>query len=269
MFIKKRASLWDYAFAVGKIRTLERFLIHDEAFKDALEEDLSEALKLFVESDLYSEDLLHVNSTQLLEEVLNAELNKVKKLISQLILDKELLVFLDSNDLSQILAVCKKVKSKFLYDYTRHMIDMDNIKTYLRLYILKEQQEELKKKLLSNGFLTKEDFLQCYSKELSFFLNKLNCVHKYYSIVNYNYFLGEAIRKLDEEKSFVYLDKAVNEFLIEILKPAKYISFGPEPIIAYYFAKVNEINFIRLISLTKLTGLGNDLAKLRLGKVYG
>jgi len=80
--------------------------------------------------------------------------------------------------------------------------------------------------------------------------------------------LGEAIRKLERESSFVALEKEINDFLIQILKPAKYLSFGPEPILAYYFAKVNEINLIRMIILAKLNNVPSDLVKERLNNVY-
>jgi len=39
-------------------------------------------------------------------------------------------------------------------------------------------------------------------------------------------------------------------------------------VLAYYLAKVNEINLMRLIILAKLNGLPADLVKERLNNVY-
>jgi V/A-type H+-transporting ATPase subunit C len=66
----------------------------------------------------------------------------------------------------------------------------------------------------------------------------------------------------------VALEKASHNFLMQALKPAKYLSFGPEPILAYYFAKVNELNLIRMIVLAKLNAVSLDLVKERLNTVY-
>ncbi|MBM3251698.1 MAG: V-type ATP synthase subunit C, partial [Candidatus Omnitrophica bacterium] len=78
----------------------------------------------------------------------------------------------------------------------------------------------------------------------------------------------DAIKNLIEQKSFLMLEKAINDFLMETLKPVKYISYGPEPLMAYYFAKTNEINLIRMIILAKLNDVSKDLVKERLNAVY-
>ena len=54
----KKTSPLSYTFAVGRIKALEKFLIKSEVFEEAVELDMPEALRLFVESDLYSEELL-------------------------------------------------------------------------------------------------------------------------------------------------------------------------------------------------------------------
>ncbi len=99
-------------------------------------------------------------------------------------------------------------------------------------------------------------------------MHRLKYVHKRGRVIDYAVFLEDAINRLMQHKSFVALEKAINDFLIQVLKPAKYLSFGPEPVIAYYLAKVNEINLIRLVILAKLNNLPADLIKERLNNVY-
>jgi len=264
----KKTSPLNYTFAVGKIRVLEKFLIKAEVFEEAIDSNIQEALRLFVESDLYGAELLRVSNGQQLEAVLSQEQIKLKKLVGELILDKELLGLLELNNMRCLGEVLKNYPSDFLKDYIRHLIDMHNIKTFLRLYLLKEPQEELQEKLSCEGFIKKEDFLKLYGQELTAFLNRLEYVHKHYYIIDYAYYLGEAIKKLERENSFVALEKEINDFLVQILKPAKYSTFGPEPVLAYYFAKANEINLIRMIILAKLNNVSPDLVKERLNSVY-
>lgn len=264
----KKTSVLNYAFAVGKVRALEKFLIKQEVFQEAIESSLNEALRLFVEVDLYSEELLHIKESQDLEAVLNQELLKLKLLISSLILDKKLLRLLELDNLKEIQDIVTAYGSVYLIDYFRYLIDMHNIKTFLRLYLIKEPEEKLKMNLVSGGFINAEDFLKLYHQEIGALLNRLEYVHQEARIVDYASFLGEAIKKLNADNSFVALEKAINDFLIQVLKPAKYITFGPEPLLAYYFAKVNEISLIRMIVLAKLNQLPEDLVKERLNAVY-
>jgi V/A-type H+-transporting ATPase subunit C len=263
-----RQSPLNYAFAIGKIRVLENFLIKREVFEEAIESNLSDALRLFVESDLYSDELLHVKDSQQLETALNQEVVKLKSLISDLILDKELLGLMDLDDLTNAEDILKKYPSEFLEDYLMQLIDSHNIKTFLRLYLLKEPQEKLKNFLICEGFIKKDTFLELYDKDLLVFLNRLEYIRKHSRIFDYASILREPIQKLQQENSFVALEKTINDFLIQVLKPAKYLSFGPEPLLAYYLAKVNEINLIRMIILAKLNDVSNDLVKERLNNVY-
>ncbi len=266
--MQKKHSNLDYAFAVGKIRALEKFLIRQEVFEEAIATDLKEAVRLFVESDLYGDELLGVKTSQQLETVLDKALLELKKQISELILDKELRELLDLDTKKCVAYLFKKYRNPFLEDYFRHLIDMHNIKTFLRLHILGEQQSALEENLICDGFIKRETYLKLYQQELAVFINQLGCVHKGAELIDYAFFLREGIQKLQTQRSFVALEKAMHDFLIRILRPAKFIVFGPEPVLAYYFAKVNEINLIRLVILAKLNNISADLIKERLNYVY-
>lgn len=265
--LKKTSSL-NYIFAVGKIRTLEKFLIRQEVFQEAIESDLDEALRLFVESDLYSDDLLRIKNSRELEEVLTRALADLKKQISDLILDKILLGLLDLNGKKCADYILKNYHSDFLENYVRHLIDMYNIKTFLRLHILKEPQGVLRDNLICDGFIKKEVFLKFYTQDLTAFINQLEYVHKHNQIIDYAFTLREGIEKIEQDKSFIVLEKAMNDFLVEVLKAAKLITFGPEPILAYYFAKINEMNLVRLVILAKLNGFPKTIVNERLNSVY-
>lgn len=259
----------DYIFAIGKIRALERFLISQEVFAEALGADLNEALRLFVESDLYSDELLHIKDAQELESALNQETLKLRNLIGSLILDKELLGLLEPNILECAEKILKIYPSEFLEDYLMHTIDMHNIKTYLRLYVLGEPEVKLKKLIECEGFIKRKTLLEAYNQDLPVLLNRLEYIHQPSSrVLNYGSFLKEAIQKLRQDNSFIHLEKAINDFLIQVLKPAKYFSSGPIPLLAYYFAKINEINLIRMIILAKLNNVSGDLVKERLNSAY-
>ena len=257
----------NYTFAVGRVRALEKFLLKQEVFEEALESSLNEALRLFAET-VYSDEILHVKNSQQLEAILDEELRNLKKLVTDLILDKKFLCLLELGNLRDICELCKIHESPFLKDYLMYLIDMHNIKSFLRLYILNQPQAELDKILTCEGFIKKKDLLSLYPQDLTAFLNRMEYVHQDNRTIDYTYYLGGAIQRTVKEKSFIYLEKAINDFLIRVLKPAKYIVFGPEPILAFYFAKLNEINLMRMIILGKLNNVPTELVKERLNSVY-
>lgn len=265
--VKKRSEL-DYAFSLGKVRAMERFLFSQELFEEALGSELSEALRLFAESELYSDELMHVTTGQKLENILQKELITLKGTIAALVLDKELLFFLDIDSLTRACLACRCFNSPFLSDYLMSLVDMHNIKTFLRLYVLQEPIELLDEKITCEGFIPKKDFVNLYNKELAAFLNRLEYVHKRTETIDYTYHLGQAIKNVVKKRSFVALEKAMQDLLMQGLKPAKYFTFGPEAVLAYYFARVNEINLIRLIILAKINNLPKERIVERLNTVY-
>lgn len=258
----------NYIFATGKIRSLERFLIKDEIFQEAIESNLEDALRLFMEAGLYNEELLHVQDSQNLEDILSNEQIKLRNLMKELLLDKEFVYLVESDGIDAVQKLSQSGIGGFLKDYLKHLIDMHNIKTFLRLYLLKEKEGKLNNLLVNGGFVAKEALLKLYNHDLSVFLTRLEYIHKDSQIIDYSIFLKDAIKNLQEKKTFLMLEKAISNFLIHILKEAKYISFGLEPLLAYYFAKSNEINLMRMIILAKLNNLSNELVKERLNAVY-
>lgn len=266
--MKNKAPISDYIFAVGRIRSLERFFIKQEALEEAIESDLEDALRIFVETGSYSDELLRIHDSQDLENILNDELARLKDFIGRLILDRELIELVQKDSIFEMQKVAQLKFGGFLEDYIKHAIDMHNIKTFLRLYLLKEKEERLQNLLVKEGFISKEALLKLYQQDLSVFISRLEYVHKDSGLIDYSIFLKDAIKNLIEQKSFLMLEKAINDFLMETLKPVKYISYGPEPLMAYYFAKTNEINLIRMIILAKLNDVSRDLVKERLNAVY-
>lgn len=264
----KPASGWAYAFAIGKIRARERFFIRAEVFQEAMASGLEEALRLLSESGRYGQSLRQVKDSPGLEAVLTEELAGLQAMLEDLLLDRELVGLLKLSDLACAQRIVQNYPSSFLSDYIHHLIDLHNIKTFLRLYMLKVPAQKLERRLTCCGFVRREFFLALYPRDLGLFLARLAEVRKREAQINYAAYLAEAVKRLEKEVSFVALEKAASDFLMAALRPARYLSCGPEPLLAYYFAKVNEINLMRMIILAKLNGVGSDLAQERRNDVY-
>lgn len=266
--MREKINPLDFAAAVGKVRVLERTLIKSEVFDEANQVDLQEALRFFVEAGGYPEDILHVKNSGDVEEILSREQGRLKKMAGDLLKHETLLRIVELENLTTALSAAQEYGDEFVSDHIRHVIDMHNIKTFLRLYVLKEPVEMLSGMIECDGFVEKQTFTGLYTQDIAAFTARLAFVHKRCSVVDYAAVLKDGIDKLLRENSFIVLESRISSFLMQSLKPAKYLAFGPAAVIAYYFAKVNEIKLIRLVILAKMNGLSPDLVKERLSNVY-
>ncbi len=64
------------------------------------------------------------------------------------------------------------------------------------------------------------------------------------------------------------LETACGDYLIDYMKSAKRVTFGVEPLVAYLFAKENEVKQLRIILVGKNNGMDGELLKRRLNIAY-
>ncbi len=261
-------SKTSYWYSVGKIRAMEKGLLGGTVFRQAAESGREEALKLFAESLPEGDRLLEARDARGVEVFLDGEKSLLERLIRQLLPDVRLLRLLEPESILRLDILLKGIRQGLITDYFRHAADMYNIGVFLRMRSCRRPEEELTAELASGGFLDSGDFVRLYSKETAAFLHLLSNVHKRGRIVDYAIILEDGIRGVEENNSFMRLEKRMKDFLIGVLRPAKYISCGPEPVMAYYYARMNEIELIRLVLLGKFSGFPQEKIQERINAVY-
>jgi V/A-type H+-transporting ATPase subunit C len=263
MLKTKRVSPLDYAFAIGKIRALETRLIKRNIFEEMVAASpIDEALKILSEAGDYPDEVMRIKDSTNLESILKKESEKNTTLVKKLLLEGELLeplIWLDN--LIESLESAARCKNIFLISYLRHFIDLANIKVSLRMINLARPKDNLAKALFMGGYIGRDKFLKTYDQPLHIF------------IANFRYTdYAEAVREGTEyfqrQNSFLRLERKVDDYLIGFIKQSKYITFGPEPILAYYLAKQNEIKLIRLVIIGRLNNLPKEEILERLNDTY-
>ncbi len=258
-----------YAFAVARVRALENSLIGGEAFRQAAESETADALRIFSERGRYGDGLLHAGNSGELEAALSEAKRSLLALIDDLLLDRWLLPLLEPGSLEDVVKLPDGRPGPFLEDYRKHVIDLNNIKTFLRLRAVGEPPVRLAEHLIGEGFLEKETFLHHYADDdLASWIRSLDRAEKRGVRIPYGRFLREGIKEVEESRSFATLETRSHDFLIGVLRPAKTIVFGPEPLMAYYWARINEMRLIRMVILSKMNQVPVDRIKARLGDVY-
>lgn len=263
MINTKRASPLDYAFAVGKIRALETRLIKRNIFEEMVDTSpINEALKILSEAGDCPDEVMHIKDSISLESILKKESEKNTTLVKKLLLERELLeplIWLDN--LAESLELAKKCKNIFLTNFLRHFIDLANIKIFLRIINLGRPKDTLAKMLFKGGYIGRDKFLELHDESLHIFISN-------FRYTDYAEVVREGTEYFQRQNSFLRLERKVDGYLIDFLKKAKYITFGPEPILAYYLAKENEIKLIRLVIIGRLNDLPKEEILERLNDTY-
>jgi V/A-type H+-transporting ATPase subunit C len=153
-------------------------------------------------------------------------------------------IVLNNYFFEQINLRLKKVKSKMIQEFFSRLIDLENIKFFLRRR-LRDQQEIQVEELISGGLIKSEVFLEILS--LNELLPKIKD-NRFYL------FVKEELLTIDQS-NFIKIESAIDHYLFKILFPSKLEPFGPEAVFAYFWTKKRNAEIIRAVMVGKLNHL--------------
>ncbi len=149
----------------------------------------------------------------------------------------------------------------FLCGYFRAIADLNNIKSFVRVKMLGESVRLLDAVLLPHGSLDKETYLTQFDETVENFAADLMSTP-------YAEVAAEGVRRWSEEHSLAAFERLSDNYLINYIKPAKYMVFGVEPLMGYLLAKEHEMKLIRIIVIGKFNDLPAEDIKERLRDTY-
>lgn len=158
-------------------------------------------------------------------------------------------------------SIVKKVNHKPLEKYIDSLIDLTNIKTLLRVKKQGKGKDFFINALIPGGRIDKDKLIQLLNESAENIPTKL-------SFTNYEEILKEGIAYYIATGSVSLFEMLVDNYIMNIMKDAKYVPFGAEPVIAYIYAKENEIKQIRTIMVGKLNNITGEVIKERLRDAY-
>ncbi len=259
----KKPSRLSYAYAVGRVRVLEKYLIEQAVFREAAEEkDLSSALKVIFDAGNFSDEWIQIKDSDELDGYLEKEEGGINHLMAEILLDQDLLrIFLEDDDPVLALHDAERIGYSFVQDYIRHKIDLSNIKILFRVKYSGLSREKFESLVLSGGFLEKKLIIQCFDLSYAEVGEKLRATP-------YKELLAKAADTLEERDTFIELERGMEDFLMTFLQKAKNIVFGPEPVFAYGLAKKREMRLVRLLGVGKANQIPDELLKERMSRTY-
>ena len=204
-------------------------------------------------------------SPQQLKEVFEQENYGILPDYMQQTAESAVLAYYQTKDIRQIdyaidniqaqynLKMAGKLNSIFLLGLFRIQIDLTNIRTMLRLKFTRAQPEfDLDKVFLKGGYIA----IERLEHGLTVGYESLGTL---FFVTPYCRVVEAGANYLSSNKSFLKLEQQCDEHFIEFLRSTIQIVTGPQPIIAYFLMKENEVRTVRLILTAKKNHLDTKL----------
>jgi V/A-type H+-transporting ATPase subunit C len=156
----------------------------------------------------------------------------------------------------------KRFNSLFLQGLFQQYIDLTNLKSWLRVKKRKGDKRLLNEALLDYGFIERRRWLDLYDAALSDLPAKL-------AYTPYAKLINEGFSRYQQRDVLAQLPRLMDNHLLEYMNLARLVCMGHEPLIAYIWAKENEVKVLRTILVGKLNELPSEVIKERLPVVYG
>lgn len=150
-----------------------------------------------------------------------------------------------------------EIKNEFVVSLIRIRIDLNNIRTMLRLKMAEREEET--RFFVAGGFVDADKYRQGLEAGMET-IGGLFFATPYYEL------LDISIAYLRSERSFLKLEKECEDFVKGFLKTTRSIAAGPQPVVAYFLMKEAEVRTVRMMLTGKKNGLGSKLILDRLGE---
>ena len=171
-------------------------------------------------------------------------------------------ISLDKSYYEREVDLAEKTGIDSLIAYTKEAIDLNNIKTLLRIRGQKLDFDHLKNALIEGGNLDKNDVLAMISMDVNEIVSKTS------SLKINSYLKASLDRDKKIEENLLDLEKAIDDHFMDFAKKAKAMTYGPEVLLGFLIAKEQEIKNLRIIFISKLNSLPKDFTRERLRETY-
>lgn len=174
---------------------------------------------------------------------------------------QEIDLVLDHACYAQMRRMAEEHENTFIRDYCELEVDLLNCRTFVRLREVGKPWEFFQKVFLQGGRLREQSFTGNYEEPYPQFAERV-------SPFGFGELFSRGAVEAANTGQFTLLEKLCDDSRMRFLKDAHYVTFGPEPIAAFYLAKESENKNLRMILTGKLVGTEPAVIKERLRETY-
>lgn len=236
-------------------------------------------MKTLIKAKLMSKDLSYLlvpigtmNSEKLKSDISNEYYDDMRPIVREAV-EKTLQHFSTTKDpqtidvvmdgymLKDTLITAQKLNNDFITKYVKSNIDLTNIRTLIRVKKQNKNKEFFNETITEGGYLD-------INRLNTLFIDSVDKIPDRLSHTNYSGILRQGIEAYNRDGNTSTLEKLSDNYLMGLIKDAKLVSFGPEPLLAYLVAKETEIRQIRIVMVGKINNVSSEFIRERLRDVY-
>lgn len=170
-------------------------------------------------------------------------------------------IIMDKYMFIELLEINKSLNYEFIDNLVKAMIDSTNIKTLLRIKKQNKGREFAGQVIYEGGAIDKDRLMALLNESPENIMNKLQSTI-------YSDLIKLGFEEYIETGSTNLLEKLSDNYIMDLMKKSKLVSFGPERLFAYIYAKETEIKILRIIMVAKLNNITNEVIRERLRDIY-
>lgn len=160
-----------------------------------------------------------------------------------------------------MLKMAEEIKSERFIKYAKDYIDFSNLKALFRMKRQNKDMAFVSSVLGEGGNISTEELKGLYFESIEGIVQRLWLKPIGESLIKGFHDFERTGRLSDFEKS-------MDDYQMDFMKETKFISYGPEVILSYLFAREIEIKNIRIILVSKLNKLSPEFIRERLRDNY-
>lgn len=147
--------------------------------------------------------------------------------------------------------IAEETGSSMIFNYLRRIIDFSNLKAFIRVNELDRNLAYLETMLLSGGNVDLSVFTSSFERgydELRQLLEKQM----------HGDDLAISLEEFIEKKNMLMAEKNYHDLQQKFMQTSRSVSFGPEPVFAFFWRFENQLNIIRSVLIGKLNKLPTE-----------
>jgi len=165
-------------------------------------------------------------------------------------------ILLDRAYFTELSKVSRRQKRDFMISFTTTLIDLANLKMFLRARILQKTRGFLEGYFIDGGEIQKKELVSLFDEEETRVIEHFRGTD-YYHLVRGGF-----------ERGLNFLEVIINDFVSKKIAEFKYLIIGPEPVLRYLLWKENEVRMVKLILLGKIWGVPKDRVRAQVREMY-
>ncbi len=170
-------------------------------------------------------------------------------------------IIIDKYMYEELVEINKSLDYKFIDNLVKAMIDSTNIRTLLRIKKQNKGRGFAEEVIFNGGAID--------SNKLVLLLNESpeNIMSRLQTTI-YSSLIKEGLEGYIATDSASLLEKLSDNYIMQLMKDSKLVTFGPERLLSYIYAKETEIKVIRIIMVGKLNNIAEEVIRERLRDIY-